>query len=334
MKENQLISVIVPVYNVEKYLDECIESIVNQSYTNLEIILVDDGSTDNSGEKCDIWATKDNRIIVIHKSNGGLGNARNVGMSYANGEWIGFVDSDDFIEPEMYEVLYRGCIENEADLSMVGLAIYENGLKKQLKMHSGNVIIYEDKQWMKEYYEKNKSGNIIPSACSKLYKKYLLEGKLFPENRYYEDLLISTSVMLDANRIAYIDVPCYNYRCDRKDSITKRKLTIKHVKDSFDMQQKEIQLLRERGYVDWACTLTKGMLLNLSNQIGIYTFKCLVPREAMKYLKQQEKCLWQDVRKLVKEESLGQRLLFSFAHHMKLFYALGLKCLRIVRKYK
>lgn len=154
MEKQDLISIIVPIYNVENYIDRCVESITNQSYKNLEIILVDDGSTDSSGEKCDIWATRDRRIMVIHKENGGVGNARNAGMSYANGEWIGFVDSDDFVEPEMYEALYWGCVDNGADLCMIGCALYENGRKIFLKKYSGSVIKYECEQWIKEYYGK------------------------------------------------------------------------------------------------------------------------------------------------------------------------------------
>ena len=98
-----LISVIVPIYNVEKYLDKCIESIVNQTYKNLEIILVDDESPDNCPEICDKWAERDSRIKVIHKENGGAGSARNAGIEASSGEWIGFVDGDDWIEPNMYE---------------------------------------------------------------------------------------------------------------------------------------------------------------------------------------------------------------------------------------
>ena len=104
-KHKDLISVIVPVYDVEKYLDRCVESIVNQTYQNLEIILVDDGSPDNCPAMCDNWAEKDSRIKVIHKKNGGLSDARNAGMEIVTGEFIGFVDSDDWIEPEMYQLL-------------------------------------------------------------------------------------------------------------------------------------------------------------------------------------------------------------------------------------
>ena len=116
MSTNPLISVIVPVYNVEKYLGKCVDSILAQTYENLEIILVEDGTKDNSGAICDAYAAKDSRIRVIHKENGGLSSARNAGMDIARGEYFGFVDSDDWIEPKMYETLLNLAEKYHADL--------------------------------------------------------------------------------------------------------------------------------------------------------------------------------------------------------------------------
>lgn len=110
------ISVIIPVYNVEKFLRRCLKSVINQTMSDLEIILVDDGSNDNSGEICDEYAKNDDRIIVIHKENGGLRSARNKGLDIATGEWITFVDSDDYIDTDMYEMLYSNAIEKEVDI--------------------------------------------------------------------------------------------------------------------------------------------------------------------------------------------------------------------------
>ena len=117
---NELISVIVPVYNVEEYLPKCIESIINQTYKNLEIILVDDGSTDNSGRICDEYAKKDDRIIVFHKENGGLSDARNCGIDAATGDWVQFVDSDDYIHQTMVEKMYSSCKRNQTKLAVCG----------------------------------------------------------------------------------------------------------------------------------------------------------------------------------------------------------------------
>ncbi|MBO7334370.1 MAG: glycosyltransferase, partial [Lachnospiraceae bacterium] len=116
----ELISVIVPVFEVEKYLKECIESILNQTYTNLEIILVDDGSPDKCGEICEEYAKTDNRIIVIHHENKGLSSARNRGLDIATGDYIGFVDSDDKIAPDMFEILLNNLKQYDADISICG----------------------------------------------------------------------------------------------------------------------------------------------------------------------------------------------------------------------
>ena len=123
------ISIIVPVYNVEKYLRKCVDSILNQTFKDFELILVDDGSIDTSGKICDEYNLKDNRIKVIHKENGGLSSARNAGLDIAQGEYIGFVDSDDWIELDMYEELYKICKENDTDVGIVGINC---GMKQKL----------------------------------------------------------------------------------------------------------------------------------------------------------------------------------------------------------
>ena len=120
MEKQPLISVIVPVYNVENYLPRCLDSIINQTYTNLEILLVDDGATDNSGKLCDEYAQKDNRIRVFHKENGGVSSARNMGLDNATGEYIAFVDSDDYIDKCMYEIMLNSSVQNNADIVVCG----------------------------------------------------------------------------------------------------------------------------------------------------------------------------------------------------------------------
>ena len=116
-----IVSVIVPVFNVEKYLDKCIESLIKQKLKDIEIILVDDGSTDLSGKICDEWKTKDSRIQVIHKKNGGLSDARNVGVELAKGKYIGFVDSDDYVSDDMFQILYQNIEKENADISICGM---------------------------------------------------------------------------------------------------------------------------------------------------------------------------------------------------------------------
>ena len=116
-----LISIIVPIYNVEQYLNRCIESLVNQTYTNLEILLIDDGSTDNSGKLAEKWISNDQRIKVYHKKNGGLSDARNYGIKYAKGKYLSFVDSDDYVDMRFIEILYKTCIETNTKIATIGI---------------------------------------------------------------------------------------------------------------------------------------------------------------------------------------------------------------------
>ena len=152
---DEKISVIVPVYNVEQYLERCVDSIINQTYKNLEILLVNDGSTDNSGQLCDELAKKDDRIRVIHKENGGLSDARNVGIDEAEAELIGFIDSDDYIDEDMYETLYRQLRESNADLSMCGhYDVFHQIPEKQVPHHDAVIADMENSylKYKGEYY--------------------------------------------------------------------------------------------------------------------------------------------------------------------------------------
>lgn len=174
------ISVIVPVYNVEKYLNRCIESIVNQSYKNLEIILVDDGSTDASGEICEEWKKKDSRIVVFHKENGGASSARNIGLKHAMGEYIGFVDSDDWIEKNMFERLYFLIKEHNANMSICQM-------KSSKKMKQPVIEIWDKKEHLEHFFRVNGKNGIV-SICRRLIKKEELEGYQFIEGRMNEDI--------------------------------------------------------------------------------------------------------------------------------------------------
>lgn len=326
MQDNQLISLIVPVYNVEKYMDKCIESIVNQTYKNLEIILVDDGATDGSGEKCDAWGKKDDRIKVIHKENGGLGNARNVGMKYAQGEWIGFVDSDDFISPSMYETLYNICNEFCADLAVTSFSFYYNGKTSPIHSPTGDIVLYEGNEWIDEYYGKEKSGNIVPAAWSKLYKRELIIDKKFSEGRYYEDIVVTAMVLNEAKKIVYINEPLYFYRKDRTDSITESMIDVKRIDDSLDLRLEEISYLRSVDYLNTADELLQQLYFDLVNQIGIYSIKKLCGRDALEHMKYREKEIYQVVRK----RKMNKKIVYVFAHYMKRSYALIKKLQRMI----
>ena len=149
-----LISIIIPVYKVEKYIYKCIDSVLNQTYKNLEIILVDDGSPDKCPEICEEYAKKDNRIKIIHKKNGGLSDARNAGLKVATGKYIGFVDSDDYIEKDMYQVLYNNIIKTNSDISIVNLKeVKENEIIENNVKDEQNTIEYTKLEGLKKLIE-------------------------------------------------------------------------------------------------------------------------------------------------------------------------------------
>ena len=176
------ISIIVPVYNVEKYLEKCVKSILNQTFTDFELILVDDGTPDSSGVICDQFAEKDERIKVIHKKNGGLSDARNTGIEVAKGEYIGFVDSDDYIAEDMYELLYTNIVNEEADLSICGIYdVYEN---KEAQKRIRQYMILNKFEAIKVILE---AKIVSVHAVNKLYKKELFTHVRYPVGKITED---------------------------------------------------------------------------------------------------------------------------------------------------
>lgn len=213
----ELISIIVPVYNVEKYLDRCMQSILQQTYQRLEIILVDDGSTDSSAQKCDSYARRDSRVTVIHKQNGGLSDARNAGLEAASGAYIGYVDSDDWIEPDMYERMYRACVENDAQLAVCR---YFNEYRDRTESGgSGSVVSLSREELLKIYIEGDDAYVIYNSVWSKLFKRDLVEGMVFPKGRNSEDIMYTTRAFCRAHKAVYLDSSFYHYVIDREGSI-------------------------------------------------------------------------------------------------------------------
>lgn len=204
------ISIIVPVYKVEKYIHKCIDSILNQTFKDFELILVDDGSPDNCGKICDEYAKKDNRIIVIHKENGGQATARNIALDIAKGEYIGFVDSDDYIKPDMYEKLYNACSLNNSDISVIGFReINENG--NSIYEYIPDKLYFFDA--LKRAHMWNKLFN----------KKLFFENNLFFQSgRYYEDLELFPKLFVKANKISEVKDIGYIY-LQREGSTTREK---------------------------------------------------------------------------------------------------------------
>lgn len=215
-----IISIIVPVYKVEKYISRCIDSILSQTFTDFEIILVDDGSPDNSGRICDQYALNDSRIKVIHKKNGGLADARNAGLDIAAGDYLGFVDSDDFIYTDMYEKLYEACIKYNSKISMCGrYDVFENKTKSMFSFDGYK--IWSSKEAIENLLIWN---NIDSSVCDKLFEKSLFNNVRFPKGKYNEDIFIMTGILYNSKKIVHIGESKYYY-FHRQESITKEIFT-------------------------------------------------------------------------------------------------------------
>ena len=240
MERLPLISVIVPVYKVEPYLDRCVQSIVNQTYTNLEIILVDDGSPDNCGAMCDAWAAKDSRIRVIHKKNGGLSDARNAGMSMATGTYMGFVDSDDYISEDMYQLLYGRMLADGSDMAACGVEmVYECGSPSRPLTKAGECVLMREeaiKESISESWLKQ-------PVWYKLYKTELIRDILFPVGKYHEDVFWSYQAAAKAKKVSVFDTPCYFYT-QRSGSIMSDSYSLKRL-DSLVAKEARVEFLQK-----------------------------------------------------------------------------------------
>lgn len=217
--ESKKVSIIVPVYKVEKFLERCVESIIKQTYQNIEIILIDDESPDECPKMCDQYEIKDNRIKVIHKKNGGLSDARNAGLDIASGEYIAFVDSDDWIESDFIETLYMNAEREKADISVVGYQlIWEDGRIRRFSRDE-EYYVFDRENAIRELLKQQKFQCMV---CQKMYRKQIFETIRFPVGKIYEDVAIGLSTFLKAERVVVSGKVKYNY-FQRSDSIVNAK---------------------------------------------------------------------------------------------------------------
>ena len=247
-----MISVIVHVYNVEKYLDRCVKSVVNSDFSDLEIILVDDGSTDNSGKLCDIWSEKDRRIKVVHQNNKGVSTARNVGLKLSKGEYIGFVDADDYISESMFTNLLKNLEESKSDIADCGY-FEENmsdGSKKSVSSSKGE---FDKSEAVKEYIS-NAGWHL--TLWNKIFKREICFNKndnpvLFPiDLTIGEDAVWLLTVTMKAKSVSYTGQAEYNYIINRPNSAvtnSKGKSRIKSCKSRFEASKQGFELLKSNN---------------------------------------------------------------------------------------
>ena len=221
------LSIIVPVYKVEKYIHKCVDSILNQTFTDFELILVDDGSPDNCGRICDEYTEKDSRVRVIHKENGGLSDARNYGIDAAEGSILGFVDSDDDIDHNMYKSMIEYMDSNDLDIVCADTYVIKNNKKKFKPRYPKDKIFY-NKDGVIEILD----GTLDNAAWNKIYRRSVVGDVRYPKGRIYEDVATTYKFMYAANRIGYMCRPFYNYY-KRQGSIVASSFNSKSRYDCF-----------------------------------------------------------------------------------------------------
>lgn len=225
------ISVIIPVYNVEKYLLECLDSVINQTYKNLQIILVDDGSTDSSGKICDVYAEKDNRITVVHQKNAGAGAAKNTGLELIDGDYFSIIDSDDYIELDMYEKMVNSLEKYNADIvQCLFRNVYVNdSFDRKYKIKGNYPKVLTSKSFLKEYLYDWK----YAIFANKVFKSSLLKEIRFPVGRKIDDEFFTYKLVCNAKKVVNIDNILYNYRM-RKTSVMNENDTDRLIYDRID----------------------------------------------------------------------------------------------------
>ena len=259
------LSIIVPIYKVEKYLDECIQSILHQTFTDFELILVDDGSPDACPQMCDAAAEQDSRVRVIHQKNGGLSAARNMGIEAARGNWLGFVDSDDFVAPDFYEKLYNAAVNADADCAVCSVQLtHEDGSRMdtppQWKVYGGG---YTGGDVLKTITWQNNAPYLV--AWNKLYRREVFRTLRYPVGRINEDVFVFAELFDTIKKVACMEQPLYFYR-QRTGSIMQSKCTLRNLDEFWGMVEC-FDYFMAHGYKELLSAAEKRIFAKLT---GVY----------------------------------------------------------------
>lgn len=291
------ISILVPVYNVEKYIKECLDSIINQTYQNLEIILVNDGSTDNSGNICDEYARKDTRIKVIHQKNQGLATVRNVSVAAATGDYIGFVDSDDFISPDMYKDLVTIAEDKNADIVMCNLGYVDQDGNEIPNYRSAKPITERELTGTEFVTElSNNYNSIYVVTVDKLYRRNLFEGIRYPDGKINEDEAVIHRIAHKCKKIVFTSNAYYFYR-QQPTSIMNKGFSLKKL-DGLNALLDRIDFLKENSYDN--NTILKSKLYLIHNCTAMFKKLNLKQADHKEALKKYHKIIKPICKELLK----------------------------------
>lgn len=317
------ISIVVPVYNVEKYLNKCISSILEQSFIDFELILVDDGSNDNSGKICNQYKGKDSRIRVIHQENSGLSAARNIGIETSQGIYITFIDSDDFIHPKMLEVLYNNILENKADISTCEYHIVCEGAEVSKGFGKNNITLYNNIEGVKKIVEKSLASMIV--ACCKLYRRELFYDIRYPAGKYHEDEFVTYKLLYKSSKIVATDAKLYYY-VQRSNSITNT-YRIKRL-EKLEALEEAIYFFKKKNNEELTYLSEFRYLFNI--HIAYYRAKYeMNDKEIMDKLKKQYNKKYRDFSKgNIKKIPIIKRVLLKFFFVLPNTYCVLIKIYR------
>lgn len=278
-----LVSVIVPVYNVAPYLDKCLKSICTQTYRELEIILIDDGSTDGSGEKCDRWSEKDSRIQVVHQKNGGVSSARNTGLSICTGELIGFVDSDDWLEADMIEKQEKCLTENRADAVMCGFVDYPHGAPVRKGLFKSPPCDFVD-----TVYQMMRRNGYFTSLWAKLFSRKIVFNnndqyiQFDPTLAFGEDEVWLLQVLRQSKRTAFVPEALYYWR-PREGSVTRSDTITEKMMSILAAKRKTLLLLPDDAGI---CRLARGRIYNDCYMLKVMAY-CTGDRKALQKINEE-----------------------------------------------
>ena len=310
-----MVSIIVPVYKVEKEIKRCVDSILNQTYRNIEVILIDDGSPDHCPVICDDYARMDSRVKVIHKENGGLSDARNAGLDVAEGTYIAFVDSDDWVERDYIETLYVNAIKENADISIIGFSmVWESGKIRRFSTDNEYYILNKE-QAIRELLKQNKFYCMV---CQKMYKAYIFENIRFPVGKLYEDVAISLPTFTKASKVVVSGVSKYNY-FQRSTSIVNSKFNkdklyfLECCRNIIDYSNENLKMYDKEAHTFYLRALMTFILQiysvnNIENEI--------ILKQLEKEIRQQKKYIWRESYLELRKKIVLTLIYFHFPRKM------------------
>lgn len=286
-----MISVIIPVYNTEKYLNRCLKSVLNQTYNDLEVILVDDGSTDSSSSICQLAAKEDSRVVYYRIDNGGQGRARNYALDRANGDWISFVDSDDWIENDMLECMISEAEKSNSDIAICGW--YRNhGFQQREQPCPSSIRYYDNKQIMQEYLQ---SSVITSSMCNKIYRSFLWDAIRFPEFRAREDMAILYKILAKSQKAVHIGKSKYiqfvrpgstertGFNKNKMSSIDSSRQLRTYINENYPELRNYVALRPAKYCVDLMTEICKSFSLNKNKKSYQYLYHQLYSELQLDY---------------------------------------------------